>query len=208
MRTNTIAIAMTLLGASCGIKRLPENLIERLPYESKIELLEAENDLALAVDELEQTQAEISRAKINLQRAKERLDAAEFEKRRAETEATKEIAALAIDEATLRVEFLRATQNVNLKNEAYDTQGLRCAEGRYELAKLLAARKAKIEGSEKFEPAVFENQIKDCEATQLELKEKNKLTTEELTLVRGKWEQAKQNLAKKTFDARASVYIE
>jgi hypothetical protein len=42
-----IALAAT---TGCGIKRVPLNVLDKLPYEAKIELLEAENDLALAVD--------------------------------------------------------------------------------------------------------------------------------------------------------------
>ena len=42
-----------LLAAGCGPKRVPTDLINRLPYEARIELLEAENDLALAIDHLD-----------------------------------------------------------------------------------------------------------------------------------------------------------
>ena len=42
-----LALALTSLALGCGIKRVPDAVLERLPYEVRIELLEAENDLAL-----------------------------------------------------------------------------------------------------------------------------------------------------------------
>ena len=54
--------------AGCGGCR--STCWSKLPYEAKIELLEAENDLALAVDRLDEARAEVSRARDQIRRAR------------------------------------------------------------------------------------------------------------------------------------------
>ena len=52
--------------AACGPRygmRVPDDMVKKLPYETRIELLEAENDLALAIDKLDQASSEILRAR-------------------------------------------------------------------------------------------------------------------------------------------------
>ena len=58
------------------------------------------------------------------------------------------MAQLAIDEAEARVEYLRARQRLNVALQEVEQLALRCAFARFELARLTAARKAKVEGSE------------------------------------------------------------
>ena len=52
----TVLPVLLLLAAACGPRyglRVPDELVKKLPYESRIELLESENDLALAIGYLE-----------------------------------------------------------------------------------------------------------------------------------------------------------
>ena len=53
MKLTLFLSSLVLLASGCGLRRVPMDVLEKLPYEAKIELLEAENDLALAVDRLE-----------------------------------------------------------------------------------------------------------------------------------------------------------
>jgi hypothetical protein len=106
------------------------------------------------------------------------------------------------------VEWLRARQKLNVLEEELSEQNLVCAQARYELARLTAARKAKLEGSEAIDPVRFDEQLKGCEAKYAEMKEEAKTKGTEAETVRADWEQAKASLAKKTFDARASPYVE
>ena len=200
--------AIAALSTGCGIKRVPGNILDRLPYEAKIELLEAENDLALAVDRLDEAKAEVARARDQIRRAKDRRKAASSEVGNAQDATSREVAELAVIEAELRVEWLRAKQRINVKEEELADQNLTCATARYELARLTAARKAKLEGSEAIDPATFENQVKDCDEDFAALKERLKETTTEADQVRSEWDRARQVLAKKTFDARASPFVE
>ena len=70
------------------------------------------------------------------------------------------------------------------------------------------ARKAKVEGSEGLEPKEFEEQVSECEA---EVKQERASLAEdekEEKAAREAWEAKKTALAKKTFAARASPYVE
>ena len=203
--------ALLLFGflfAGCGPRRVPPDLLTRLPYEARIELLEAENDFALAIDHLDSAQAEVAHTRDQLRRAKERLSAAESEVGRAEDKTSQDVATLAVAEAEARVEYLRARQSVNVKTEGIQKQSMRCAQSRFEQARLLVARKAKIEGSESLSPQEFEDEVKRCDAEVVEMRTAMKEQTAGAAAAKETWEKQKSALAKKTFDARASPYVE
>ena len=204
----TLTFTLLVVGAGCGLRRVPLDVLDKLPYEAKIELLEAENDLALAVDRLDEARAEVGRARDQIRRGKDRYSAARDEVSAASDANSKEVAELAVIEADKRVEWLRAKQKVNVREEDLSEQNLTCAQARYEVSRLTAARKAKLEGSETLEPEKFEAQLKDCEADYAALKEKAKEVGAEAETMRADWDQARAALAKKTFDARASPFVE
>lgn len=208
MTRPSLLLALVVVLAGCGIKRVPGDLLAKLPYEAKIELLEAENELALAVDRLDEARAEVARARDQIRRAKDRYSAAKDEVRAAADQTSREVAELAVTEADKRVEWLRAKQKLNVLEEELSEQNLTCAQARYELSRLTAARKAKLEGSEAIDPVRFEDQLKACEAKYAEMKDEAKTKGTEADAVRAEWDQAKASLAKKTFDARASPYVE
>ena len=105
--------------------------------------------------------------------------------------------------------WLRARQDVNVRRAEIEDLALRCAMARFELARLNAARKAKVEGSESLSVADFEGQLKACDddvkARRAELKAEEETQAEQ---ARANWETHKSALAKKTFDARASPFVE
>ena len=204
----TLLLSVLALGFGCGLRRVPLDVLELLPYEAKIELLEAENDLALAVDRLDEARAEVARARDQIRRGKDRYSAARDEVGAAADQSSREVAELAVTEADKRVEWLRARQRVNVREEDLAEQNLICAQARYEVSRLTAARKAKLEGSETLEPEKFEAQLKGCEADYASLKEKAKEVGAEAETMRADWDQARAALAKKTFDARASPFVE
>jgi chromosome segregation ATPase len=194
--------------AACGVKRVPDSIIEKLPYESRIDLLEAENDLAIAVDRLDETRNEVQRTKDQIRRAKERLSAANGEVGAAADAPSKEIARLAVAEAEARLDWLKARQEVNKQEEKLAEMALTCALARFEQSKLDTARKKKIEGSEALDPVEFENQVKKCDEKYAAARDEAKNVTAQADEVKNKWESSKSALAKKTFDARASPYVE
>jgi hypothetical protein len=192
----------------CSANRVPSRVLGRLPYESKIELLEAENDLALAVDHLEEARNEVTRHRAAIRRAKDRLSAAEDEEGSAKDAPSKDVARLSVVEAKARLEYLRAQQRVNEETEHIQEVGLECARARFELARVDIARKAKVEGSESLDPQSFENQVKNCEGEVAKLQKDLKEPSQKARASKEAWDNQRAVLAKKTFDARASPYVE
>ena len=94
MRKAFVITLLVLTG--CGVKRVPDSIIEKLPYEARIDLLEAENDLAIAVDKLDETRNEVTRTKEQIRRSKDRLSAANGEVGSASDSTSKEVARLAV----------------------------------------------------------------------------------------------------------------
>ena len=208
-----LLLATTLtLGAACGPRyghRVPDKRVQNLPFESRIELLAAENDLALAVDRRDEADNEISRAREHLRRAKSRRSEAKQEVSRAKDALSREVAELALAEANARLDYLRAKQKVNVARADIEQLSLRCALARFELARLAAARKTKVEGSEQLSQERFEMQAKACEEDVQSRRAKlAEGKSQEAEAARVAWEAERQALAKKTFDARASPWVE
>jgi hypothetical protein len=209
LRVLSLALTFLALAAGgCGAKRVPNDVLEKLPYESRIELLEAENELALAVDHLDESHNEVLRTREAIQRAKDRRSSAKSEVGDAKDAVSKEVAELAVEEADARVEYLRARQKVNAANEDLQGVELRCARERFELARVTVARRAKVKGAEGLTPEKFEKQVKSCEADVADRRKEMKETIQSAELAKVAWEKRKTVLAKKTFDARASPYVE
>jgi hypothetical protein len=212
MRKATLsALGVAWCLSACGPpygKRVPDSLVEKLPYEMKVELLEAENNLGVELDKVDEAQNEILRSRDNIRRAKDRRSAAKDEVSAANDPQSKEVAELAVEEAQSRYDYLRARQKVNVELEDVEEMALRCAFAEYEVARLTAARKAKVEGSEKYDPANFDQQVKDCKERVTQMKADMKDKEADMATAKTEWEQKKVSLAKKTFDARASPYVE
>jgi hypothetical protein len=208
-RCKSLLLGWVLAAATgCGIKHIPNSIAEKLPYEARIDLLEAENELAIAVDKIDEVNNEINRTRDSVRRAKSRYGAAKDEVGRASDDSSRQVAELAVIEADARVEYLRIAQKLNGRDLGLYELGLKCAYTRFELAKLNAARKAKLEGSESYDPKDFEAQAKSCDEDYALLRKEIAEYGKEVEVVRVEWDKKRADLAKKTFDARASPYVE
>jgi hypothetical protein len=200
-----------VLAAGCGSRygaKVPDNLVRALPYENKIDLLEAENDLFIAYDRVDETENEVARTRDQIRRAKHAEGIASDEVGQAKDPASKEIAQLTVEEVRARIDYLRARQTLNVQLREVEEVARQCAVARYQLARLLAVRKAKVKGSESYKPEDFERQAKNCDAEVADRRKSLKPDEDSLTKTRTDWEKHKEVLAKRTFDARASPYVE
>ena len=139
-----------LLAMGCGGKygrTVPDDMVNKLTYENKIDLVEAENDLFVAYDRVDETENEILRTRDQIRRAKRSESAAGDEIGQARDPGSKEVALLARDEAQARVTYLRARQDVNVRNKELEELNRQCAVARYQLARLTAVQKVKPPGA-------------------------------------------------------------
>ncbi|HEY1333885.1 MAG TPA: hypothetical protein VGF31_06490, partial [Myxococcaceae bacterium] len=195
----------------CGGKygrTVPDDMVNKLTYEDKVDLVEAENDLFVAYDRVDDAENEILRTRDQIRRAKKSESLASGEIGQAKDPATKELAVLSRDEAQARVEYLRARQDLNVKNRELDELNRTCAITRYQSARLTAVRKVKVPGSERYDPKDFERQVKTCEADLADRRKAAKPERERMEKSRAEWEKKRDVVARKSFDARASPFVE
>ena len=200
-----------LLAAGCGGKygrTVPDDLVNKLTYEDKVDLVEAENDLFVAYDKVDDAENEILRTRDQIRRAKKSESLAGEEIGLARDQVSKDLASLARDEAQARVEYLRAKQELNVRNRGLDELNRTCAVTRYQLARLTAVRKVKVPGSERYDPKDFDRQAKQCEADLGERRKAAKPERERMEKARAEWEKKRDVVARKSFDARASPFVE
>ena len=210
-RPISLCFLLFLGAAACGGKygrTVPDDMVNKLTNENKIDLVEAENDLFVAYDRVDEAENEILRTRDQIRRAKKSESLANDEIGLARDQVGKDVAVLARDEAQARVQYLRAKQDLNTRNRTVDELGRTCAVARYQLARLTAVRKVKVPGSERYEPKDFELQVKQCEAELAERKKAAKPEQERMERARADWEKRRDVLARKTFDARASPFVE
>ena len=69
-------------------------------------------------------------------------------------------------------------------------------------------RKVKVPGSERYDPKEFERQAKICEADLADRKKAAKPERERMEKARAEWEKKRDVVARKSFDARASPFVE
>ena len=208
-RFNSWWILLLALGCSGKYGRtVPDDLVNKLTYENKIDLVEAENDLFVAYDRVDEAENEILRTRDQIRRAKRSEGAAGEEIGQAKDASSKEVALLARDEAQARVTYLRARQDVNVRTKELEELNRQCAVARYQQARLTAVRKVKVPGSERYDPKDFEQQVKRCEAAAADRKKSSKPDQDRLDKARAEWEKKRDVLARKTFDARASPFVE
>ena len=211
MSARTTTMWMVLLVLGCGSKygrTVPDDMVGKLSYENKIDLVEAENDLFVAYDKVDESENEVLRTRDLIRRAKRSEGAASDEIGQARDPTSKEVAQLARDEAQARVDYLRARQDLNVRNRELEEQNRQCAVARYQLARLTAVRKVKVPGSERYDPKDLERQVKLCEAELADRKKRSKPDQDRLEKARAEWEKKREVLARKTFDARASPFVE
>ena len=193
----TTALWALLLLAGCGGKygrTVPDDMVNKLTYEDKVDLVEAEN--------------EILRTRDQIRRAKKSVSLAGDEIGQAKDPGTKDLAVLSRDEAAARVDYLRAKQDWNVRNRELDELNRTCAVTRYQQARLTAVRKVKVPGSERYDPKDFERQVKTCEADLADRRKAAKPERERMEKARAEWEKKRDVVARKSFDARASPFVE
>ena len=85
---------------------------------------------------------------------------------------------------------------------------MRSAAATSSASRVTAARKSKVEGSEELDPKEFEAQAAECAAEEKEERAGLAQENSDEKAAREAWEAKKAALAKKTFDARTSPYVE
>jgi hypothetical protein len=164
----TTALWALLLLAGCSGKygrTVPDDMVNKLTYEDKVDLVEAENDLFRRLRPRRRRGERDPPHPRSDSPGEEVRIARRGEIGQAKDPNTKELAVLSRDEAQARVEYLRARQDWNVRNRELDELNRTCAVTRYQLARLTAVRKVKVPGSERYDPKDFDRQVRPARPT-------------------------------------------
>jgi chromosome segregation ATPase len=212
--TRTVAalclVALAGCGASVSLRVQRESLLA-LPVESRIDLLEAENELFGAVDERDDAQQAVEDARECLRRAARRVDEAEDNRDKAgESHDPKgrEIGRLAVEEAKLRRELQEMTLEQAEKAQEVVEARLLVAEARFERTKAEAVKKANTRGASDIKLKDFDEQILRLESRVKSQKAELAKGQAEEDKARKVWASASRKLADMTGGAQGSVWVE
>lgn len=205
---------LLLLGsglAGCGLLRVDEGAVARLPLESKLDLIEAENDLFIAIDSVDEAANRVLETKDDYKNADKRI--AEADEALKNAEAAKdpkqvEVAKLSVQESKDKKEFLSSWVDVMWAMLDLEKAKLELARGRYERNRAQAVKKANVEGAQKITLADFDKQVAALEAevkAQTAAAQKQNAAAEK---VRGTWYATRRALSAKTGGAQGSAWVE
>jgi hypothetical protein len=160
MRAAALLVAV-VLGGGCA-KRVDRDLLRDLTVESKLVLFEAENEVSIALDEVEQLTRQIrdTRAQVKeIDVLKNEADADADRARARKDEKAVEVAKRAYDILDLKRRYVEQRVRVLKAKLAAQDKLVRVSYAKYELAKAKLVKKNNVRGADKIELADYESQV-------------------------------------------------
>ena len=205
----TVVVALALSG--CGLLRVDETAVQRLPLESKLDLIEAENDLFIAVDAVDEAVNRVQETRDDAKKADAAVaEAYEALKQAEQAKDTKlaEIGRLSVLECKQRQDFISAQEDVMWAHLDVEKAKLELARARYERSRAQAVKKANVEGAQKIKLDDFDQQVKECEGTVKKRMEAVVKQTAAAEKVRGVWYATRRSLSTTTGGGQGSPWVE
>lgn len=215
-RQGVAALAGTLvwLVAACGPSvslRVQDRSLKDLPLESRLDLLDAENDLFAAIDRRDDAEQVIDDAKVAFHRADQRVSEEEHnldQARDRKDTAGIDVGKLAVTEAKAH----RRVQDwqVDLARDALDVEDARLlvAQARFERAKAEVARKAKTPGAAELKLKDFDRQVDDLSKHVKNVQQDADKEQKKSEKDRQKWQTLARQLAALTGGAQGSAWVQ
>lgn len=206
-----LAPAVAVLVCGCGLLRVDDRAVARLPLESKLDLIEAENDLFIAVDATDEAASKVLETREDYRKADTRIAEAHEALNQAEAAGDSkliEIGKLSIQESKERKDFLEAHLDVAWAELDVEKAKLELARARYERARAQVVKKANVEGAQAIKLEAFDKQVADLEATVKNEQERKAAQAAAEEKIRSRWYATKLVLASKTGGAQGSPWVE
>jgi len=206
-----IAPACALLLSGCGLLRVEERAVALLPLESKLDLIEAENDLFIAIDAVDEAANRVNETKDDYRNAGNRIAEAKEALNQAELAKDPkliEVGKLSVQESNDRQAFLSYWVDVMWALLDVEKAKLELARGRYERTRAQAVKKANVSGAQKIKMEDFDKQVASLEADVKALTAKATSRNAAAEKVRGTWYATRRVLAQKTGGAQGSPWVE
>jgi hypothetical protein len=207
-------VVSVALAAACGPSvslRVEQRSLQQLPLESRLDLLDAENDLFSAVDRRDDAEQAVEDARTAVRRANDRIHEEEHALDRAEDTHDKQgvvVGKLAVEEAKVRRDFLETQVDVARAHLRVEEARLLAAEGRFERSKAEVAKKAKTAGSADLKLKDFDDQVKALEANVAKVQKEYEGEQKDSEKSRQKWLVLSRQLSQLTGGAQGSAWVE
>lgn len=205
------AFPLLLLLAGCGLAHVDAAAVKALPLEARLDLLEAENELFIAVDAVDEASFRLQDAREAYRSADERIDEAEAALEQAEKGKEPhliEVAQLAVQAAEEREAFLDVWRDVEAARLEVEKARLELAQVRFERTKALAVKRANIAGAEKLDLDAYEPAVAGLEQEVKQREEEARLAEEGAGEARLRWHATRRLLAQKTGGGQGSPWVE
>lgn len=208
MRRTLLPILVMLAG--CGRAHVDPKAVSALPLESKLDLLEAENETFAAVDAVDEASARIVDLREELRRAPDRIAEAKAALGRAEeakNEALVAVAQLGVEEARRREDWLEAQIDLRRAQIKIDRARVELAEARLERSRARAVKKSNGPGAEKIGLQNFDDAVTACEERVKKREDQAAEVQADADAVRGRWLEAREALARATGGGQGSPWV-
>lgn len=206
--------ALALCAAACAgpvSTRVKPALVQALPVESRIELLDAENALFAAVDAQDAARDALEEAERQAEQAGANVDEARAQRkhaREAHDAAAESVADLAITEAEARAQFLKVQRKVLRAGLKRADAELDAARGRYELAKAREVKRVALQGTESLKLEAYEAQVQRLDERVKAVAGDEEAVRADAQAKKKEWDQAREQLARATGGAQGSAFVE
>jgi hypothetical protein len=209
------AARLCALGAlllwGCGHSKVSERSLAALPLEAKLDLIEAENDLFIAIDAVDETATRVLETKDEYDRSRTRIREAQESLKQAESGRDArhlEIAQLSLQESKQRRVWLDSSVAVQWALLDAEKARLELARARYERVQAQTVKKANVPGSEKINLADFDQRVASLEAKVKKASDSAQKQTQAADKIKGSWDETRRTLAQKTGGGAGSAWVE
>ncbi len=165
MNKAVLSIGCVMVGGCAGLgSTVDRDLLAEITIENKLLLFDAENDVAIAIDERERLAREIYQARMDIVDAEAQVDETYDDEDRAEAKGDDkraQLSAMARDVFVLKIDYL--DRNLALLRDKLDAQDglIMVAKAKYELAKAKLVKRNNVRGAQDIDLAEFEEQVSD-----------------------------------------------
>jgi len=207
------AVGIAVL-AGCGPSvslRVEQRSLRDLPLESRLDLLDAENDLFAAIDRRDDAEQAIEDARLAERRAKQRVSEADrnLDQARDRRDAQGiEVGKLAVDEAKAHRRVQEWQVDLAYGDLEVEEARLLVAQARFERAKAEVARKAKTPGAAELKLKDFDKQVDDLQKHVADVVKDREKEQKKSEKDRQKWQALSRQLADMTGGAQGSAWVE
>jgi chromosome segregation ATPase len=200
--------------AACGPSvslRVEQRSLKDLPLESRLDLLDAENDLFAAVDRRDDAEQGIDDARVALRRADKRVSEEDHDLDQARDRrdaAGIEVGKLAVQEAKAHRRVKEWDLDLAKGNLDVEEARLLVAQGRFERAKADVARKARTAGAADLKLKDFDRQVDDLQKHVKDVQNDVDKLSKRSEKDRQKWQALSRQLAELTGGAQGSAWVQ